>query len=208
MRLDPRELRQHYASLSDEELLEIDRADLVEMAQGIYDDEMRARKLSRRSKPVRPIHERQPDAPIEESEVDGAEPDWLPEAAEVYAYTIREGRRDPPDSATAAGDALKAAGIPCYWDLIEDPPDPGWSEITHRCRLMVPGNLNLRATGILQCDVENVEFESWWKALLAAQSDEDLRAMKPEVALCGLYDRIERVNRVYDEEMARRGLTE
>jgi hypothetical protein len=30
--------------------------------------------------------------------------------------------------------------------------------------------------------------------------------MNPEAAFCGLFDRVERVNRVYDEEIARRGL--
>ena len=34
----------------------------------------------------------------------------------------------------------------------------------------------------------------------------DLRAMNPEVVFCGLFDRVERVIRVYDEEIARRGL--
>ena len=46
MQLDPDYLRQHYASLSDEALLAIDRADLVEMAQMIFDDEVGRRKLA------------------------------------------------------------------------------------------------------------------------------------------------------------------
>jgi hypothetical protein len=37
-------------------------------------------------------------------------------------------------------------------------------------------------------------------------SDSDLRLMEPEFAFCGLYDRIERVNRAYDEELERRRL--
>jgi hypothetical protein len=44
MQLDPEYLRQHYASLSDEAILAIDRADLVEMAQMIFDDEVGRRK--------------------------------------------------------------------------------------------------------------------------------------------------------------------
>ena len=37
-------------------------------------------------------------------------------------------------------------------------------------------------------------------------SDEEVLEMKPEVAFCGLFDRVERVNRAYDEELARRRL--
>jgi hypothetical protein len=52
-----------------------------------------------------------------------------------------------------------------------------------------------------------LEFEADWKSHLETLSDEDLRAMNPEAAFCGLFDRVERVNRVYDEEIARRGLS-
>jgi hypothetical protein len=55
MQLDPRELRQHYASLSDEALLEIDRADLVDVAQMIFDEEVRERKLGSRRDMRQPL---------------------------------------------------------------------------------------------------------------------------------------------------------
>jgi hypothetical protein len=71
---------------------------------------------------------------------------------------------------------------------------------------MVPGKLNLRATSVLEREIFNQEFEDDWKTHLEALSDADLRAMNPQVAFCGLFDRIERVNRVYDEEIARRKL--
>ena len=45
MPTDPEYFRRHYASLSDEALLEIDRAELVETAQKSYDDELERRKL-------------------------------------------------------------------------------------------------------------------------------------------------------------------
>jgi hypothetical protein len=71
---------------------------------------------------------------------------------------------------------------------------------------MVPGKLNMRATSVLDREIFNAEFEANWKTHLEALSDEELRAMNPEVAFCGLFDRIERVNRVYEEEVARRRL--
>jgi hypothetical protein len=71
---------------------------------------------------------------------------------------------------------------------------------------MVPGKLNLRAGGVLEREITNTEVEAYWRTHLEALSDDELRAMHPRVAFCGLYDRIARVNRVYDEEIARRGL--
>ena len=61
------------------------------------------------------------------------------------------------------------------------------------------GNLEVRAQATLGNPAE-------WKTHLEALSDDDLRAMSPQFAFCGLFDRIERVNRVYDEEVARRRL--
>jgi hypothetical protein len=218
MQVDPEYLRQHYASLSDEGLLEIDRADLVPTAQKIFDLEVAHRKL------VRPRDMRQAqrtdlrrdevdvepgnldEEPAGESLTPEDEPDWLEDAAEAYSFACTRGTDPAPDAAHAR-DVLVAAEIPCYLDLCEEPaaeitsPGP-----THRWRLMVPGNLTFRAASVLECEISNPEFEAGWKTHLEALSDDELREMTPEVAFCGLFDRIERVNRVYDEEIARRRL--
>ena len=49
MAADPQYLREHYASLSDEALAAIKRADLVETAQKLYDEEVRRRKPDSRT---------------------------------------------------------------------------------------------------------------------------------------------------------------
>ena len=72
---------------------------------------------------------------------------------------------------------------------------------------MVPGNLNQRATSILERDIFNAEFEAEWKTHLEMLSDEEVYAMDPKAAFCGLFDRVERVTRVFDEEIARRRST-
>jgi hypothetical protein len=215
MQLDPQDLRRHYASLSDEELLDIDRADLVEMAQMIFDEEVRQRKLASRRETRRPLGTRaastQADVLDEEAEVDeewpgdGEKPGWLDEAAEVYSIVDRPGV--DPGSAANARDALEAAGIPSYLELCEEPGEESESRTrTHRWRVLVPGKLNFRATSVLERDIFNPEFEAQWKAHLETLSDDEVRAMNPEVAFCGLFDKVERVNRVYDDEIARRGL--
>jgi len=57
LEINPDELRQRFAELSDEGLLSIDRKDLIEFAQPYYDSEIAARGLH--SRPVLPVEEHQ-----------------------------------------------------------------------------------------------------------------------------------------------------
>jgi hypothetical protein len=214
VQLDPEFLRQHYASLSDAALLALDRADLVETAQRIFDEEVRRRDLSRkhtRAEAPR-VHSTPLEPPEEEAEAEDFSageddtPDWLEDAAEVYSYSVSNAAM-APETAVNARDALDSAGIPCYLELYEEPEEETAPPArTHRWRLMVPGKLSQRATGVIDRDIFNPEFEADWKTHLEALSDEELREMHPEVAFCGLFDRIERINRAYDDEIARRRL--
>ena len=204
MSFDPDSLRQHYASLSDEALLEINREDLVETAQRCYDDELAQRQLASEvevpgSSPADEKGEFDHEAPGSSDQ-----PDWLEEAAEVYSRYDLTGT-GPTSDVVDARDALEAAGIPCHLDLIPEEKSDTRTP-THRWRLTVPGNLNLHATSVLDRDIFNAEFEAEWRAHLETFSDEELRAMTPRSAFCGLFDRVERVTRAYDKEMARRGL--
>jgi hypothetical protein len=211
MPADPQYLRQHYASLSDQALLAINRNDLVETAQKCYDDEVGRRKLAARTG-------RAPDAAHEsvetEEELSPApeapdlddEPDWLEDAAEVLSRAAQAGSV-PADAMMDAQNVLEDAGVPCFLDLSEIPKtDLASPRPTHLWRLMVPFNLNLHAASVLDRDIFNEDFEAAWKANLETLSDEELRGMKPEVAFCGLFDRVERVTRAYAEELARRKL--
>ncbi len=216
MAADSQYLREHYASLSDDALLAIKRADLVETAQKCYDDELGRRNLASRGtrrretgRPSIPLPEDLSDESVEideEREPAGDEPDWLDDAAEVLSRTDSPGAV-PADDMANAQEVLEAAGIPCYLDLYEIPEDNNPSPSpTHIWRLRVPGNLNLRATSILERDVFNQEFEAQWRTHLETLTDEELRGMKPEVAFCGLFDRVERVTTAYAEEIRRRRL--
>jgi hypothetical protein len=95
MPVDPESLRKHYASLSDEALLAIDGADLVEIARKILHDEI-ARRLpappqANQRGHVPQITRGRPDGLDGDEDIDrippgaGDEPDWLEEAAEVYS---------------------------------------------------------------------------------------------------------------------------
>ncbi len=196
MQLDTEFLRQHYAAMSDEELREINREDLVEAARQIYDDEIAGRKASV------PAPVRRPAGPPEEE----VELDWLDDAAEAYSSYARPGTTDPSEGSVDARDALEAAGIPCHLELVEEPEQE--DRMRFRWRVMVPGKLIHRATSVIDRDIFNAEFEAQWKAHLEMLSDEELRVMEPQYAFCGLYDRLERINHAYDEELQRRGLEE
>jgi hypothetical protein len=73
-----------------------------------------------------------------------------------------------------------------------------------RSRVLVPGSLNLRVTSILDRDIFKPEFEAEWKTHLETLSDEELRGMNPQVAFCGLFDRVERATKGYNAEIASR----
>jgi len=197
MKLDPDFLRQHYASMSDEELEATDRADLVGIAQKIFDEEVESRAASAPPAPA----VRQAVAAREPEEVD---PDWMETAAEAYSSYARPGTTDPSEGSLDARDALEAAGIPCHLELLEEPEQE--DRMRYRWRVLVPGRLIHRATSVIDRDIFNAEFEAEWRAHLEMLSDEDLRVMEPQYAFCGLYDRLERINRAYDEELRRRGL--
>jgi hypothetical protein len=196
MQLDTEFLRQHYAAMSDEELREINREDLVEAARRIYDDEIAGRKAPA------PAPVRRASGPKDEE----VELDWLDDAAEAYSSYARPGTTDPSEGSVDARDALEAAGIPCHLELVEEPEQE--DRMRFRWRVMVPGKLIHRATSVIDRDIFNAEFETQWKAHLEMLSDEELQVMEPQYAFCGLYDRLERINRAYDEELQRRGLEE
>lgn len=216
MPVDLEYLREHYASLSDEALLEIDREELVKAAQECYDDELGRRELTS-GRGVRRADAQQgvPRPPYQadgKSEVDheapgeSERPDWLEEAAEVYSRVDLSGT-GPASDVLDARDALETAGISCYLDLFEIPEEKSeFQKPAHRWRLMVPGNLNLHAASVLERDIFNAEFEAEWKTHLETLSDEELLEMTPRAAFCGLFDRVERVTKAYEEEIARRRL--
>ena len=199
MPVDLEYLRRHYASLSDEALKELDRTELVETARKCYDEELGRRKPLPLTKP----NDQTADLDSHLPDYDN-KPEWLDDASEVFSQVDRAGAVPAPNIANAR-DALEAAGIPCYLDLSVPPEEqPPPQQPIGLWGLMVPGNLNQRATSILERDIFNPEFEAEWKTHLQMLSDEELHAMDPQVAFCGLFDRVERVTRAFDEEIARR----
>jgi hypothetical protein len=214
MKADPEFLRSHYSSLCDEALAAIDRSDLIEMAQKIYDAEVSRRGLARGGRAraaALPAEMEDPSEENMEAAADGPrdgeeDPTWLEDAAEVYSAVVHPGRHEDGRAADAR-DLLEGAGIPCHLEMVElTPEDRAPIAGTHRWRLLVPDKCSLRAISTLERAIANPDFEEGWKAHLEACANGELPAMDPKTVFCGLFDRVERVTRAYEEEMARRGL--
>jgi hypothetical protein len=217
MRIDPEDLRRHYESLSDEGLLEIDRADLVPVAQGIYDREIARRGLNGPPEQEEEAYDRgAPDDQTDEAEDfageplpdegdDGPPPAWLEDAGCPWSAYMRPGY-DYAGNGAEVQAALRGARIPSR--VVVKPPEPEAEQGPPPglyC-VMVPGDLSMRAYSVIQRKIFNPQAEADWRTHLLNLSDEQLRRLRPD-DFCGEYlDKAERLKRAYLEEIARRNL--
>ena len=195
LQVTPDELRQYYASLSDEMLEEIDAADLTDAARRCYESECAKRCLSPDAGPL----------PAEEDAAESfeVEPDWMEHAACPCSFTAVPGSNHAPD-AERAREVLLAAGIPCHLSATSPDPRNEDPQRFDEYRVLVPASLNLKAISVLDKEIFNADLEADWRTHFAELSDEELRAVSPEVICAGLLDRVERLTRAYTDEIARR----
>jgi hypothetical protein len=213
VRIDTRELRRRYEAMPDGELLAIDPAELTEAARTVYDEELSRRGLTP-GEGAEDIDEFGGDAAPAaecdrgEGETDfdadtGPAPDWLETASCACAFACSGGSYAA--RAAAARAVLRSAGIPCHVVMGQD--DLGGTEAPQNSlRVMVPHGLYLHASSILDRDLFNEEHEAEWRTHLQALSDEDLRGLSPDLFCAGLLDRIDRIQRAFEDEMDRRRL--
>lgn len=204
MRIDLEDLRRHYASLPDGALMALNRAELSDAAKPLYDEEVARRELSSESH-AESFDERDEMENVEgESDIEvGPEPDWVEEGACACSFASRN---QYSDDATDACAALKAAGIPCHVITEEQAPPKTDTMPLYAIRLMVPVPLALHAASVLERDIFNHEQEAEWRASFEMMSDSELRAVNPEILCAGILDRLARLRRAYEEEMAHRNL--
>ncbi len=189
MEISFRELKRHYASLSDDELLAIDRDELTRAAQGAYDTEVADRGL----------HEPSPAAgPIADYDV---KPDWSNGGICICSFVDVPGGGAAEKIAKSRA-ALEVFGIPNEMKTTED--EESGKELVG---VMVPTMYGPHAAAILDRDVVNEEYESEWRAQLAILSNEALKVLDPRVFCAGLLDRVARMKRAYSEEMRSRNLS-
>jgi len=199
MPIDVEHLRQHYASLSDEEFDKLDRNDLTAVAQKCYDNELARRSLRRSNEEISETardRKTPPDEPVE-----------FPDEEPFVACAFREdGGLDSAQSASEASAALQASGIPARIELreVEEeiPSRPQWNEY----QVVVPNGLSLEAASILDRDFFNIRIESDWKTHLESLSDEQLLRLNADTICEGFLDRAARLKKAYNQEVRRRKL--
>lgn len=206
MQIDLDAIRQHYASLSDEELLHMSRADLTEAAQRCYDEEFSRRGLSHSRKPGKMARPQTVDPENDAGQfVDDAESNWLEDAACACSFASGPEGAGAAE-AESARQVLVDAGIPCQISVeeVETGARPDDAPPRREYRVMVPGALNMIATSVLDKEIFNEELDASWRAHFEALTDDQLRDVDPELICAGLADRIERLQRAYFDEIARR----
>jgi hypothetical protein len=188
MEIKFRELKRHYASLSEEELLAVDRGELTKAAQEAYDNEIANRGLNE------PL-------PVDAPEVNyDMKPDWSSGSVCICSFLNKLQGAEAEKIAKSRA-ALKVAGIPNELTVTKD--EESGDEILG---VIVPTMFATHASAILDRDVVNEEYAAEWRVQLESLSDEDLKALDPKIFCVGLLDRIARIRRAYSDEMQRRKL--
>ena len=201
MSINPEDLRRHYASLSDDALLLLERADLTPAAQKIFDLEIRRRRLDIESA------EEETDSPSLSFFRSSVDKDDEDDSSLENAFTVTtfSGTASGPAEAADARAALLAFGIPC--EITEHEIDPSEDPVPlpyKEYRVMVPDALSLQATSVLDTAIFNGRLEADWKTQLESLSDEELTALNVDALCAGMLDRVERLRKAYKSEVARR----
>jgi hypothetical protein len=188
MEISRDDLSKRYASLSDEELFDLDRNELTELARQCYDGERKRRHVTE-------AESRDPEPESQaRSEI---QPGWLETAATACSFQVGTGRRYAEDAERACA-ILREAGIPSQvvGEHQDRPPD--------LLNVMVPGALSLKASSVLDRDLFNEEEEETWRTHFDELSDNELQALHADDICAGLLDRAARLKRVYEEALAGR----
>jgi hypothetical protein len=197
MPIDAEHLRQHYASLSDDEFDELVRDDLTDVAQKCYDHEFERRGLRRSREETPDVARPRTALPEESDEFEDEEP------FVVCAFRV-DG--DAAHSASEARSALEASGVPCRIEVQEVEDESTGPRRWTEYQVIVPNGLSLQATSVLDKEVFNIKMESDWKTHLETLSDEQLLRLDADALCEGLLDRAARLKKTYKEEVQRRGL--
>ena len=140
------DFRQHFSSLSDEALLEVERGDLVDTAQSVLDEEIATRGLA-----------------VEEP----AEADAVPEAS---VELVPVARFATIDEARFAKDLLKGAGIPSYF-AAELTPNRAWADPSDALELLTTPEFKEQAQLALESEVSEEDLAAQAEA---AGSEEEI----------------------------------
>jgi hypothetical protein len=211
MSIDAAQLQRHYASISDDELIALDRDSLTEIAQQCYDEEIKRRGI------VFPSHDSTDEEtaaiPDDDSPAIAATEEELAEFEELdnpdvsMACSFAEhGGGSATVDAEEAYQALRAAGVPCRVRVVRVEPEPVNPRPYTDHQLLVPSSQTLHATSILDKAFFNPRMEEDWKNHLEGLTNEELLQFSADDLCAGLLDRAARLRKIYSEEINRRKL--
>jgi hypothetical protein len=198
VQIDPESLRRHYSSVSDEELLALNRDDLIEMAQKCWDEEVERRGLDEQQESDAASDDEAGETKaFFEGNVDA---DWIDEAVCACSFVGNPGGSPACDAVKVLDDA----GIPCEVTAVEISSALDRHLAEYEYRVMVPAPLNLKARSILDKEIFNPQLEADWRLHFQSLTDRELGELNPSVICAGLVDRITRLKRAYNDEVTRR----
>ena len=153
MQIDPEDFKRHYALLSDDALLDINRDELVDAARPCYDAELAGRKLA---------------PPDTEEGVRSADPSvdapsQTEDGLQLVATFLSL------DEANFARGLVQSADIACSLENERGGPWAGIGEL----RLMVPASVYDRACEILEFEISEEDLIAQAEAEAAEASDDD-----------------------------------
>src|SRR4051812_47067817 len=137
MQIDPEDFKRHYALLSDDALLDVDRDELVDVARLCYDAELAERKLTR------------PDSTGNVSTPEtSAQADQTEGGLQLVATFLSL------EEANFARGLLQSADIPCSF---ENDQAAAWNGIGE-LRLMVPASAYDQACEVLETEISEEDL--------------------------------------------------
>lgn len=142
MQIDPEDFKRHYALLSDDALLEINRDELVDAARPYYDAELTERKLAP------PDAEESASSPDTSDDPGDDAPGQAESSLQLVATFLSL------EEANFARGLLQSADIPCSF---ENEQAAAWSGIGD-LRLMVPASAYDRACEILETEISEEDL--------------------------------------------------
>jgi len=137
MQIDPEDFKRHYALLSDDALLDVDRDELVDVARTCYDAELAERKLTRA-----------------DSAGNVSTPETSPQADPTEGGLQLVATFVSLEEANFARGLLQSADIPCSF---ENDQAAAWSGIGE-LRLMVPASAYNQACEVLGTEISEEDL--------------------------------------------------
>jgi hypothetical protein len=133
------------------------------------------------------------------------DPDWHHDGDVVCVFVDTPGSNSA-ERTSKAQTLLQAAGIPSHLRVRRELDPGGAPEPYETMEVLTPVRCAMHAASVLDRDLFNDEFETYWRDHLSMLSNDDLLMLDPDIFCAGLLDKMARMKRVYAQELTKREL--